>query len=283
VLIAVVANRLFRALADHIEFALEGQRVAAIQGVGVAANEDLAHERLAGNGGGAQRAVVGGHVAPAQHRLPFLGHNLLELRLEGAARIGVFGQKDHAHAILAQGRQRTAAFSGDAAEKLVGHLHVDAGAVAGVGFAAARAAVIQVHQHGHGLAHDGVRAHALDVDDKADAAGVFFKGRVVQALLGRRTGRLWRRWAGRLAGIRGHGHLLLTVYASGDTPRRWGDDRQSIGWFTRRGGKQAGGRSEKKRAAVRIAILEAARRWTCVDQACEIVHEVDKNHQTTKK
>ena len=58
------------------------------------------------------------------------------------------------------------------AEEPVGHLQQDAGAVAGVGLAAARAAVPQVHQHLQRLLHDRVGTAPLDVDDEADAAGV---------------------------------------------------------------------------------------------------------------
>ena len=85
---------------------------------------------------------------------PSCDHDLLELRLEGAAQVRVLGQEDHPHAILPQGGQRTAAFRSHAAEELVGHLHVDARAVARVGLTAAGAAVVEVDQHRHGLADD---------------------------------------------------------------------------------------------------------------------------------
>ena len=51
------------------------------------------------------------------------------------------------------------------AEELVGQLHENAGAVAGVDLAAARAAVVQVFEGREAVAHDFVRAHALEVDE----------------------------------------------------------------------------------------------------------------------
>ena len=70
-------------------------------------------------------------------------------------------------------------------EKLVRRLHEDARAVAGVGLAAARAAMVEVQQHLQRLLDNGVRLFALHVDDKADAAGVVLELRIVKPLLWR--------------------------------------------------------------------------------------------------
>ena len=70
-------------------------------------------------------------------------------------------------------------------EKCVRDLHQNARAVAGVGFAAARAAMVQIYQHRQRLLHEGMRALPLDIDDKADAAGVMLIPRVVETLLWR--------------------------------------------------------------------------------------------------
>ena len=59
-------------------------------------------------------------------------------------------------------------------EKLVRNLHQDAGAVAGIGLAAAGAAVIEVDENGERLLDDGVGFAALHVHDKADAARIVF-------------------------------------------------------------------------------------------------------------
>ena len=76
---------------------------------------------------------------------------------------------------------------GHLAEEPIGRLNQDAGAVTGVGLAAARAAVLEVDEHLQPALDDGVRAHALDVDDEPDAARVVFEARVIQALGLRRS------------------------------------------------------------------------------------------------
>ena len=61
-------------------------------------------------------------------------------------------------------------------------MHEDARAVAGVRFATARAAVVEVDQNLERLGDDVVRLPALDVDDEADAARVVLELRIVKAL-----------------------------------------------------------------------------------------------------
>jgi hypothetical protein len=70
----------------------------------------------------------------------------------------------------------------DRAQERVGRLDQDPRAVAGVRFAAAGAAVLQIDQDLQCLGDDAVRAFALLVHDEADAAGVAFEARVVQTL-----------------------------------------------------------------------------------------------------
>ena len=80
------------------------------------------------------------------------------------------------------------------AKETVRHLHQNAGAVAGVHLATAGAAMQQVDEQLQRLADDAVALLALDVDDKADAAGIVLVPRVVESLRGHRlvTGRRWR-------------------------------------------------------------------------------------------
>jgi hypothetical protein len=68
----------------------------------------------------------------------------------------------------------------------MGHLNENPGAVAGVGFATARAAVIQVDQNPQGVRDHLVGFFALHVNDETEAASVVFKLRVVKALFRRR-------------------------------------------------------------------------------------------------
>ena len=97
---------------------------------------------------------------------------------------GVARQEDEPGAVLAAGRQRDAEPRRLLAQEPVRHLDEDAGAVAGVGLAAARAAVLQVDEHLQRLPHDRVRPAPLDVDDEADAAGVVLVAGIVETLGG---------------------------------------------------------------------------------------------------
>ena len=71
---------------------------------------------------------------------------------------------------------------GDAAQEPVGERDEDARAVARVLLGAARAAVLEVGEHGERVAHDRVRGPAGDVRDEPEAAAVVLGGRFVQGL-----------------------------------------------------------------------------------------------------
>ena len=149
---------------------------------GFRAEEHLPHERFGGQGRGAQGGVAGGYRAPAQHRLTFLRRDGSENSLAFGALGGVLREEHHANAIFPGRGQRHAGLPGGQLQKLVGGLDQDASAIAGVGLAAAGAAVIQVHQHLQRLLDDGVGLPALDVNHKANAAGLVLELRVVQTL-----------------------------------------------------------------------------------------------------
>src|SRR5262249_7983475 len=69
-----------------------------------------------------------------------------------------------------------------ASQESVRHLNQDTGAIPGVGFAAAGAAVFEVEQDLDGLLDDGMRFAPREVNDEADAAGIVLVLRVVQTL-----------------------------------------------------------------------------------------------------
>ena len=99
--------------------------------------------------------------------------------LDRVAVARVARQEHEARAVRPRRRQRE---RHDLAQERVRHLDEDAGAVARVGLAAARAAVLEIDQDAQRLAHDVVRAVSLHVDDEADAAGVVLGARIVQTL-----------------------------------------------------------------------------------------------------
>ncbi len=122
------------------------------------ADEDLPDDRLALLRGRADHGVVGRHVAPAEELLAFVADDLLEELLAALAVLRVLRQEDHADAVVAERRQVQAESRGFLLEEAVRHLHEDAGAVAGVGLAAAGAAVLQIVQDLQGLLDDPMGA-----------------------------------------------------------------------------------------------------------------------------
>ena len=102
-----------------------------------------------------------------------------------AARLSAWcGRKTSPAPYRARFRQLPAEPAGFLAQEAVRHLNQDAGAVAGVDFTAAGAAVFEVDEHLQGLPDDRVRPASLHVRHEPDAAGVVLMSRVIQALRG---------------------------------------------------------------------------------------------------
>ena len=137
--------------------------------------------------GFAEVHIVGRHLAPAETLLAFFRDDFLQGFLEAAALLALIRQENHADAIFAGVRQVKAQSFAGILEKSVRHLHQNAGAVAGVFLAAASAAMIEILQDHERLLDDLVRLFALDIDDKADAAGIVFETRIVKPLFGWQT------------------------------------------------------------------------------------------------
>ena len=108
------------------------------------------------------------------------------------------GQKDHAHAVLSEGRQIDALLGHFFAVQRIGQLDQDTGAVTHERVGPHGTPVVQVFQDLECLGHDGVTLLALDVRHKADTTSIVLVGRVVQ------TGLLEEFFVS----SRGHGALL---------------------------------------------------------------------------
>ena len=91
-------------------------------------------------------------------------------------------QEDRADAVFTEIREVEAERRGLLGEELVGHLHEDARAVAGLRVGAGSAPVSEVDEGFEALRDDVVGLPALDVGDEADAACVVLEARVVEAL-----------------------------------------------------------------------------------------------------
>ena len=168
-------------LADHVQLALE--RVLHDH-VGAAADEDLAQDGfLFLDRGRHGHVAVHGHIAPAQQDLAFGLDGALHLLLAGQAR-GVFlGQEDHAHAVLARGRQGHALLCHLFAVELVGNLDQNARAIAHELVGAHGAAMVDVFEDLERAGDDVMALDALDMCNKAEAAGVVLVALGVQTVV----------------------------------------------------------------------------------------------------
>ena len=164
-------DRVAGALADDVELALEGVLVRV---AGSPGDKDLADDRLDFLRPQREAAVVGGHVAPAEKQLSFGVDCALDFLLARHAGRGFPRQEHHADAVLPDGRQRNAKFSARTAEKEVGQLDQDAGAVALERVGAGRATVGQVFKNPQSMLDDRMVLSALDMRDKAQSARVVF-------------------------------------------------------------------------------------------------------------
>ncbi len=172
-------------LADHVQLAF--QRVGHHH-IGAAADEELAdHGFAVAHGGRHGHVNVHRHVAPTQHDLALGADRALQLLFAGQARSRFLGQEHHRHAVLAGRGQDDALLAELVAVQRIGDLNKDARAVAHELVGPDRAAVIQVFQDLQTLLDDCVAFLALDMGHEADAAGVMFVLRVIQALGRRQT------------------------------------------------------------------------------------------------
>ena len=178
---------------DDVQRPLEPQVIPAFvagtrRAVRPVRDKELLDDRLARASRRAEARVVAGHDAPAEDVVAFAPDGLLDQLAQLLALGPAPRQEDEARAVMPGRRQREPEIGGDLAQEPVGHLDEHARAVAGVGFAAARAPVEQVQQDLQTFGDDVVRPAALDVDDEADAAGVVLVAGVVETDGVRRTG-----------------------------------------------------------------------------------------------
>ena len=104
---------------------------------------------------------------------------LLEDGLALGDRVGVVGEEDVAHAVLASGRQAGV----DAPKERIWHPRQDAGTVTGIGLAAAATAVGHAHEHRVCVRDDLVTRLSLEAGDHAHAATILFERGIIEALL----------------------------------------------------------------------------------------------------
>ena len=171
------------ALARDVELSLEIERIAR-RGPGAKcgrhADEDLLEDRLRRASPCAQPASSVGTCRQPSTCRPSSSHDAREERLHLIPFGLVLRQENQTGAVLALPWQLES--KPLRAKERVRHLQQDAGAVTGVGLAAAGAAMLEIDQQLQPLLDDGVRAASFEVDDEADAARIALEAGVVKTL-----------------------------------------------------------------------------------------------------
>ncbi len=129
----------------------------------------------AGPGPLPQRLGPDGHVPPAQELHALLGHDDLQHLLCLGPLQAVHGEKEHPHAVIPLTPQGDSKVPGGFYHQLVGHLEQQAHAVAGLSGGVLSGAVLQLFHDLQRVVHRLMGLSALDVHDRADAAGVVLK------------------------------------------------------------------------------------------------------------
>ena len=173
----VHAHLVLHALADAERLALQIQPAQGAVRGGDDQRDECGHrgQRLQ-----SQPVRIGGYGTPGERFQPLLAHDGGNGLLLAAACGGVPVQERDARRVMARFRQRRVDHG---PHERVGHAHQDARAVAGVLLGAHRAAVVQVPQHLDGLVDDAPLRPTVHRGHHADAAGVVFRGGVVEPLL----------------------------------------------------------------------------------------------------
>ena len=111
----------------------------------------------------------------------------LDQRLALGAGLVLLWRKQHAHSVVAGGRQFNSGAGAFFTQKVSGSWMQDAGTVTGQRVSADSAAVSQVFQNLQALADNGMTLRTLDMGDEADATGIVFVSGIIQALLLRKS------------------------------------------------------------------------------------------------
>jgi hypothetical protein len=176
VLFSERGERVLGLLADREQFTFERVLIGR---PGPARDEGLADHRHLLDHRNAEPVEIGRDIAPADQALAFLVDEPLELRDREVARRLVLREEAHRHGVIARRRQAVASAICPVAKQRIGKLNQDPRPVAQQGIGADRTAVVQIEQDFETLFDDTVGFLALDVRDKADAAGVMFVPGVV--------------------------------------------------------------------------------------------------------
>jgi hypothetical protein len=170
------------AFTDDVKLALKAIALHALRRT----NEKLHNARLGRARAGPHVSLVRlhRHGAPTEAGLALLGDDAFN---RGNA-LGTFGldlgeeHQPRAEASLG-GQLHAHLLAGDLFEKAPRQAGEDAAAIAGVGLAAARTAMVHIFEHLNGIEHNLMARHALHISHKTNAAAILLISGIVQTLL----------------------------------------------------------------------------------------------------
>ena len=174
------AAALLKGAAHHIKPAVKGDAGRDILGL---ADKALVNLRHTVPGLLPQYLRMNRRLPPKGEIKPFLFDNDLQKLLGLGAQHHILGEEKHSHAVFPFLPQLLAALFGDGAEKRVGNLEHNADAVAYLPGGVLAGAVLQLFHDFQGVVHHPAALDAPDVDHRADAAGVVFKGLAAKPVL----------------------------------------------------------------------------------------------------
>ncbi len=181
VLFRKARERVQRLLADDHQLAFEG---CGIRICVLASDDALAHHRHGSDDRFSQTIERGGHIAPADHALAFLGNEFFQLFGHEAPRVVVLRQEALRDGIISDGRQVVPGLRRPSADQRIGDLQQDARAIAQQRIGTHRAAMVEIGKDFQAARDDIVRFLALDMRQHTDTAGVVFVTRIVETGLG---------------------------------------------------------------------------------------------------
>ena len=182
--LAAVADGLLRDFADDVKFSFKRCLILDCR---AAPDKNLRQKRLCCECAFAERGIVHRHIAPAEQRLAFGGNNFGEFGFYRFTFCRIFWQEHLTDAVMADRWKFETKSRRFRHEEIMRHLNQYARAVAGVRFAAARTAMVEVDKDLQGVAHQLVGLLTFHVDDKAQPARIVLELRIIKTLFGRRT------------------------------------------------------------------------------------------------
>ena len=186
---ALGAQFVLGTLADHVRPALQFHS-------GGAADEWLTEGRHRIAGQGAERGVIGGHVAPTEQGQAFSGHNCFECLAGRGGVPGGLRQECDAGGVGALGGQLEVHHR---AQEPIRYADHDPGPVTTIGLGTGRAAMLEVQQGGDRLVDNVPAAPAVHVHDHGHTTCIMFVRGVVE------PDTIW------------HAHLTLHNISRGDS------------------------------------------------------------------